>query len=313
MISSMRFRNSGRNCCRRASSRRLRVSSPRAILAVHRKADGVLLHHRRADVGGHHDDGVLEADRAALAIGHAAVVENLQQGVEDFGVGLLDLVEQHHRIRPAAHLFGELAALVVADISGRRADHAGHRVLFAILGHVDADHGACSSSKRYCGEGAHQLGFADAGGAEENEAADGPVGIAQAGAVAQDGVGDQAHGFVLADDALLEALGHVDELLDFAFHHAGHGDAGPLGDDAGDIVLADFLLEERGFLDGFHFVLGGLNVLLDLREAAVAQLRGLFPIAGAAGLFLFLAQRVLLFLELADAGDGGRARGSIVL
>ena len=109
--------------------------------------------------------------------------------------------------------------------------------------HVDADHGLVVV-EQVLGQGAHQLGFADAGGAEEDEAADGPVGIAQAGAVAQDGVGDQAHGFVLADHAVLEALGHLDQLLDFAFHHAGDRDAGPLGHDAGDIVLVDFLFEE---------------------------------------------------------------------
>jgi hypothetical protein len=40
-------------------------------------------------------DGVLEVDRAALAVGEAAVVEHLQQHVEHVGVGLLDLVEQH--------------------------------------------------------------------------------------------------------------------------------------------------------------------------------------------------------------------------
>jgi hypothetical protein len=106
---------------------------------------------------------------------------------------------------------------------------------------------ALSSSNRYSGQRAHQLGLADAGGAEENEAADGPVGIAQAGAVAQDGVGDQAHGFVLAHHAVLEALRHVDQLLDFAFQHAGHRNAGPLGHDAGDIVFADFFLEQRRF------------------------------------------------------------------
>jgi hypothetical protein len=34
-------------------------------------------------------------------------------------VGLLDLVEQHHGERLAAHLLGELAALFVADVAGR--------------------------------------------------------------------------------------------------------------------------------------------------------------------------------------------------
>ena len=274
------------------------------VLAVHRESDGVLLHHAGADVGGHHDHGVLEADRAALAIGEAAIVENLQQHVEDVGMRLFDFVEEHHRIRPAAHLFGELAALFVADVSGRRADHAGDGVLLHVLGHVDADHGLVVV-EQVLRQRAHQFGFADAGGAEEDEAADGPVGVAEAGAVAQDGVGDQAHGFVLADHAVFEALGHLHQLLDFAFHHAGDRDAGPLGDDAGDIVFADLFFEQGVLLDGFEFLLGGLDILLDLREAAVAELRGLFPIAGAAGLLFFLAQLLLLFLELADAADGG--------
>ena len=163
---------------------------------------------------------------------------------------------------------------------------------------------ALSSSKRYCGESADELGFADAGGAEEDEAADGALRIAEAGAIAEDGVGDEAHGFVLADDAIFEAIGHLDELLDFAFEHAGDGNAGPLGDDGGDIVLVDLLFEEGVGFDGFHLLLGGLNILLDLGEAAVAELGGLFPIAGAAGLFLFLAEGVLLLFEGADAIDG---------
>ena len=72
----------------------------------------------------HDQHGVGEVDRAALAVGEAAVVEHLQQDVEHVGVGLLDLVEQHHRVGPAAHRLGELAALVVADVAGRRADEA---------------------------------------------------------------------------------------------------------------------------------------------------------------------------------------------
>src|SRR5690606_32227476 len=54
---------------------------------------------------------------------------------------LLDLVEQHHRVGPAADRLGELAALVVADVARGRADQAGHRVLLLVLAHVDADHG----------------------------------------------------------------------------------------------------------------------------------------------------------------------------
>ena len=75
MISSMRFRNSGRNLVR--------------ISAITYGAHGLdvlafLLvgEELRADVAGHDDQRVLEVDRAALAVGQAAVVEHLQQHVE---------------------------------------------------------------------------------------------------------------------------------------------------------------------------------------------------------------------------------------
>src|SRR3546814_5140169 len=79
---------------------------------------------RSAEVGGQDDEGVAEVDGAALAVGQAAVVQHLQQDVEDVGVCLLDLVEQHHLVGPPAHRLGERAALLVADVARRRADHA---------------------------------------------------------------------------------------------------------------------------------------------------------------------------------------------
>ena len=42
----------------------------------------------RTEVTGHDDDGVLEVDDPALAVGQAAVVENLQEDVEDVGMSL---------------------------------------------------------------------------------------------------------------------------------------------------------------------------------------------------------------------------------
>ena len=85
------------------------------------------------DVGGHDQHDVLEVHRAALAVGQAAVVHHLQQRVEDVRVGLLDLVEQDDAVGPAAHGLGELAALVVADVAGRRADQAADGVLLHVL------------------------------------------------------------------------------------------------------------------------------------------------------------------------------------
>ena len=72
-------------------------------------------------------------------------------------------------------------------------------------------------------------------------------GSPQAAAAAADGVGDGGDGFVLPDDALMEAFFEDQQLGAFAFEHAGDGDAGPGGDDFGDFVGADFLAEEAAF------------------------------------------------------------------
>jgi hypothetical protein len=66
-----------------------------------------LLQAIAAEVAGHHDQRVLEVDRAALAIGQAPVVEHLQQDVEHVRMGLLDLVEQDHGVGAAMHRLGQ--------------------------------------------------------------------------------------------------------------------------------------------------------------------------------------------------------------
>jgi len=59
-----------------------------------------------------------------LRVGQPPVLDDLQQDVEDVRVRLLDLVEEEHAVRPAAHRLGQLPALAEADVAGRRADEA---------------------------------------------------------------------------------------------------------------------------------------------------------------------------------------------
>ena len=145
---------------------------------AHRRVVGDLL---RADVRRHDHDRVTEVDGAALRVGQATVLEDLQQDVEDVRVGLLDLVEQQHAVRLAPHGLGELAALVVADVAGRRADQSRDGVLLHVLGHVDTRHRVLVAEQEV-GEGAGELGLADAGGAEEDERAGRALGVLEAGA-----------------------------------------------------------------------------------------------------------------------------------
>ena len=133
-----------------------------------------------AEVRGQDDDRVGEIHRPALAVGEAAVVEHLEEDVEDVAMRLLDLVEQDDLIGPAADRLGEDAAFLIADIAGRSADQAGDTVLLHELGHVDPDHGVGIVEQEQS-ERPGQLGLADSGRAEEQEGSERTVRILQAG------------------------------------------------------------------------------------------------------------------------------------
>ena len=129
-----------------------------------------------ADVTGHDDDCVTEINCASLAVGHVTVVHDLQQCVPDLRVGLFDLVEEQHLIRPSADLFGELAALLVANIAWRGAKEFADGVSFAIFAHIDSQK-CVFAVEEEGGQDPGQFSFADAGGPKEEEGANGPAGV----------------------------------------------------------------------------------------------------------------------------------------
>ena len=260
---------------------RQRLEDDDLVDPVHELGPEVLEQLRlRADVRGHDHDRVAEVDRPALAVGQPSVVEQLQEDVEDVGVGLLDLVEQDHAVRPAPHRLGQLPALVVADVAGRRADEARDGVLLHVLRHVEP-HDRALVVEHELGERLRELGLADAGRAEEDERADRAVRILQAGARAPQRVRDGVDRRLLADDALVQPLLHVDELLHLALEQPVDGDLRPGGDDGGDVVLVDLLLHHR--LDGADGLAALGQLLLERRQQAVADLGDALEVAVALG------------------------------
>ena len=139
-------------------------------------------------------------------------------------------------------------------------------------------------------------------GTEEEERADRPVGIGEAGSRPADGAGHRGDGLVLSDHALVEHVLHADELGGLTLHEAGHRDAGPLGHDLGDVLRVDLLLEHAGAaLEVGERDARLLDLALDLGDAAVADLGGLLEV----GLPLELGAQVLeLLLERPDPADG---------
>ena len=211
---------------------------PALFVAVKAQLGGGIGDVPGAHVGCHDDDGVLEVHPAALGIGDNAVLQDLQQDVPHILMGLLDLVEQHHGIGLTAHLLGQLAALLVAHIAGRRADQARHRVLLHVLGHIDTHHGVLVA-EHGLGQRLAQLGLAHTGGAEEQERADGPLGVLQTHTAAADGLGHGGHGVVLPHHTLVELLLQLQQAHGLILGQAGDGNTGPAGHHLGDIVRGD--------------------------------------------------------------------------
>ena len=111
---------------------------------------------------------LLKACTPSLRVFEAAFFQNLQQEIEYIRMCLFHFIQQHDRVWLAADTIGELAAFLKADISGWRADHAGHRVLFHILGHIQPDH-TFIRAKQLLGKGFAQLGFSYAGWTQKEE------------------------------------------------------------------------------------------------------------------------------------------------
>ena len=217
-------------------------------------------------------------------------------------MGLFHLVEEHHRVRTPAHRLGQLTTLVVTDVAGRRAHQSGHRVLLAVLAHVDADHRPLVVEQEV-GQRLGQLGLADTGGAEEQKRSGRPVGVGDSRPSAAHRVGDGLHGLLLPDDAPAQLVFHPQQLGGLALQQPAGRDAGPCRHHIGDVVGTDLLLE--------HHVgprlsrrQRGVEFLFHLGDAAVAQLGGLGQVAVALGAVGLATQRVELFLEFADDVDG---------
>ena len=102
-------------------------------------------------------------------------------------MGLLDLVEQQHRVRRAPDGVGQQPALIEADVARRRADQPRDGVLLHVLAHVEAQELDAERRRQLLRE----LGLADAGRAGEQERADRLVGRAEAGAREPDGRDDR--------------------------------------------------------------------------------------------------------------------------
>ena len=53
---------------------------------------------------------------------------------------LFDLIKQYHAVRFSPDSFGQLTALFVSYVSGRRTDQTGDRIFLHVFTHIDTNH-----------------------------------------------------------------------------------------------------------------------------------------------------------------------------
>src|SRR5919106_5639324 len=106
---------------------------------------------------------------------------------------------------------------------------------FLELGHVYPDHGVLLAEEIF-GESPRELGLADSCRTEEDKAADGALGVLYASPGAPDGLGHRPDRGLLPDDPLVQHALQAQETLGLFLDDVGRRDAGPLLQDARDIL-----------------------------------------------------------------------------
>ena len=214
-----------------------------------------------------------------------------------------DLVKQNDGIRSAAHSFGQLAALLVAHISGRRTDQTRHGEFLHILRHIDPHQILFIVKQRLC-QRLGKLCLADARGAKEQERAERPVRVLNACSASLDSLRDDAHGLILADNTLVQRIFEMQQLVAFALHQSCGRDTRPALDDLGDLLLRDLVAEQARLLAALRQPFLLLQLLFRFGQIAVLQLRGLFEIVTLFGRFNIAVDLLDAFAQLLHAADG---------
>ena len=197
------------------------------------------------------------------------------------------------------HGVRQQAALVVTDIARRRADQAADRVTLHIFRHVEPLHLDAQGGGELLGH----LGLAHAGRTAEQEAADGLVRVAQTRPRQLHRRRDLFDGLFLTEDDALQIGLQLAQAFGVGLGHRLGRDAGHLGDDGLDLLLADDLLA-LGFGQQ-HLAGAGLVDHVDrlVRQFAVGHVAGRQFDRGADGAVGVADLVVLLVIGLQTLQD----------
>ena len=164
-----------------------------------------------AQIGSHQDQSVAKIDFTPFAVIGYAFVEHLVKQVQDIRVGLLYLVEQHHRVGLLSHGLRQYAALSIADVAGRCSDQSGQGMFLLVLRHIDRGDKPLTAVQQVS-QGVGRFCLANAAGAHQQEYTYGSIRPVHAGRDGAQAAIQSLHGALLTEDAAAQILGKVQDL-----------------------------------------------------------------------------------------------------
>ena len=243
-----------------------------------------------------------------LRVGQQSVLEYLEQDIENIGMRFFNLVEQNYRIGLAANLLGQLSALVVADIAGRRTDKLRGRVLLHVFGHIDAYHRVLVA-EHHVGERLRELGLADAGRSEEDKRSHRTLRVFESNAPAAYRLSDRRDSLVLTDNPLLQYRSEIQHLRALLVSELLYRYTCPRGHYVSDVVRAD--RQRFGRLGRLPLIFLGFAVLGQLL-LLVAQCGGALEVLRFYSFLLVGADSFNPILGVAQVRRGSLRRDTLL-
>ena len=186
----------------------------------------------------------LKSMQPAFAVLHPALVEHLEEDLVHVGVRLLDLVEQHDAVRPAAHGLGQHAAFAVADVAGRRALERGDGVRLLELAHVDRDDVLLAAVERF-GERSAVSVLPTPDGPHSMNTPIGLFGLSSSAREVWMRLAIISSAWCWPITRWLSVSASFSTRLDLVLDHAADRNAGPVRDDRRDRLLVDARQDQR--------------------------------------------------------------------
>ena len=200
-----------------------------------------------ADVGSHDDNRILKVNGLAGRVRNPSVIQHLKQHIEHIRVGLLHLIKQHHAVRFPADRLGQLAALVVAYISWRRANQPGHGMFLHVLTHIDTHHIALIVKQAFR-QRLGQLRLTDSGRTQEQEGTDWLRRVLDTRFGTDNGLRHLLHAFVLTNHPLGQHVIQMQGLTPLTLRQLRHRYPGPSGDNSGNLLVRHTLMHQTQIL-----------------------------------------------------------------